>query len=58
MQAREPTLAFKLRADVINSPKRGYQWPHKRTDVLLKIVKKDKKVFVSKMRETLFFLVN
>ena len=33
-QVRESTLALKLRADITSSPKEGYQWPHKRTDVL------------------------
>ena len=29
-QARESTLALKLRADVTRSPKQGYQWPHEK----------------------------
>ena len=33
-QVRESTLALKLRAEITRSPKEGYQWPHKRTDVL------------------------
>ena len=30
---RLPTLALKPRRDVTQSPKQGYQWPHKRTCV-------------------------
>ena len=33
-QAKEYTLAFKLRADVTRSQKYGYQWPQKGTDIL------------------------
>ena len=40
MQARKSTLALKSRADVTRSPKQGYQWPHKRTDVLQKRLRK------------------
>ena len=29
MQMKESTLALKPKADVIRSPKQGYQWPHK-----------------------------
>ena len=34
MQARESTLLLEHAADVTRSPKQGYQWPHKGTDVL------------------------
>ena len=40
MQARKSTLALKPRADVTRSSKQGYQWPHKRTDVLQKCLRK------------------
>ena len=40
-QARESTLALKPRADITRSPKQGYQWPHKRTCVLQKFLKKN-----------------
>ena len=32
-----PTLALKPEGDVTRSPKQGYQWPTKKTDVLQKI---------------------
>ena len=38
------TLALKPRGDITRSPKQGYQWPTKRTHVLQKILKKEKKV--------------
>ena len=33
MWIRQPTLALKPRGDVTRNPKRGYQWPQKRTHV-------------------------
>ena len=35
-----PTLALKPRLDVTRSPKQGYQWPTKKTDVLQKYFNK------------------
>ena len=32
-----PHLALKPRTDVARSPKKGYEWSHKRTDVLQNI---------------------
>ena len=40
MQVRESTLTLKPRADITRSPKHGYKWPHKRTDVLQFFLKK------------------
>ena len=34
MQAVGPTLALKFRVDVTRSPRQGYQWHHKSTNVL------------------------
>ena len=39
----EPTLALKPRGDVTRNPKRGYQWPQKRTCVRHKLFKKKTK---------------
>ena len=40
--AKGSTLALKPRADVIRSPKQGYQWPHK------KGLMSSKKIFLKK----------
>ena len=36
----EPTLALKPRGDITRSPKKGYQWPHKKDSCPPKILKK------------------
>ena len=43
----EPTLALKPRGDVTRNPKKGYQWPQKRTCVRPKtFLKKENKYYV------------
>ena len=38
VRIRLPTLALKPRGDAIKSPNQGYQWPHKKGKILLKIL--------------------
>ena len=45
MQVRESTLALKPRADVARSPKRGYQWPHKKDLCPAKFFLKNKQFY-------------
>ena len=34
------SLALKPRADITKSPEIGYQWPHKKPDILQTVLKK------------------
>ena len=46
-QVRESTLALKLRADITRSPRQGYQWPQKRSDVIHSLFLKPNTIFES-----------